>query len=448
MIGVSVPDTGPRRAEHHMNASTKRFRLSLLAAASACVLVTGCTGTTSSDDDGDGGDGDGAGTVKWLIEEPEDAEALQALKDHVAEDFTEESGITVEIDTLPFENMRTVLQTQLRSGEGPDVFNWGSGPSFGGALAEAGLLLDLTDAYETNGWEVFDFAKETVTVDGKIYGVPGELETIGVFYNKDMFSELGLEEPQSLADLEAAASAATDAGVVAMAAPDKEGWEGGHYVSMALGSEAGADEMRAIINGEQSWDSPSVVAAFELWKRFNDEGYLVESPTSVDYDTAIAQYWSGEAAMIPTGSWLVGELDDNAEFESGYIPFPSSDGQGTFTAGLGSGPFVSASTDDEEAAVEFVDFLASPEHGDWIVENLHTIPPIPIETEGLDVSPLFAQVLSTTAELAGTGEFGQNIDVAVSDAVNEAMYDGFQGILTGQMSPEEAAAGMADAAGS
>lgn len=432
-----------------MKSSPKRFSSSLAAAAAASLLIAGCTGGTSSDSsDGDEGDSTGPQTIKWLIEEPEDADALKALEQHIAENFTQDSDITVEIDTLPFENMRTVLQTQLRSGEGPDVFNWGSGPSFGGALAEAGLLLDLTDAYEENGWEVFDFAKETVTVDDKIYGVPGELETIGVFYNKDMFEDMGLEEPQTLADLEAAAAAAQDAGVVPMAAADQEGWEGGHYLSMALASEAGAEEMQAIISGEQSWDSPSVVSAFELWADFNDQGFLGESPTSVDYDTAIAQYWSGEAAMIPTGSWLVGEIDDNADFESGYIPFPSSGGPGTFTAGLGSGPFVSASTDNEEAAVEFVDFLASPEHGEWTVENLHSIPPIPIDTEGLDVSPLFAEVLQTTAELAGSGEFGQNIDVAVSDAVNEAMYDGFQGILTGQLSPDEAAARMADAAGS
>jgi raffinose/stachyose/melibiose transport system substrate-binding protein len=430
-----------------MYLPTSRLRLSLAAAVAGCIVTAGCTGTTSdSGGDGDSGDSGGPQTIKWLIEEPEDAEALQALKDHIAQDFTEKSDITVTIDTLPFENMRTVLQTQLRSGEGPDVFNWGSGPSFGGALAENGLLLDLTDAYEENGWEVFDFAKETVTLDDKVYGVPGEMETIGLFYNKDMFKELGLEEPQSLPDVEAAAASAVEAGFVGLAAPDQEGWEGGHYLSMALASTAGPDEMSAIINGEQPWDSSSVVSAFELWKNYNDEEYLTKSPTSVDYDTAIADFWSGQAAMLPTGSWLVGELDDNADFEVGYIPFPGPDGEGTFTAGLGSGPYVSATTDHEEAAIEFVDFLASQEHGAWTVENLHTIPPIPIDAEGLDVSPLFADVLATTAELAEDGSFGQNIDVAVSDAVNQAMYDGFQGVLTGQMTPEEAAAGMADAA--
>lgn len=424
-----------------MNSPISRPRL--CAAAAASLLLAGCTGTTSPDAQQDDS---GPQTIKWLIEEPEDAAALKALEDHVAENFTEESGVTVDIDTLPFDTMRTVLQTQLRSGDGPDVINWGSGPGFGGALADAGMLVDLSDAYEENGWEVYDFAKETVTTDDMVYGIPGELETIGVYYNKDMFAELGLEEPQDLEDLETAAAAATDAGMVGMSAPNKEGWEGGHYLSMALASEAGPEQMLSIIDGEESWDSPAVVSAFARWKGYNDAGYLSESPTSVDYDTGIAEFWSGDSLMLPTGSWLVGELDDNADFEVGYIPFPGPDDAGTFTAGLGSGPMISASSSHQDAAVAFLDFLASEEHGTWTVENLHTIPPFPVDSSDLDISALNAQVLDTTAELAESGSFGRNIDVLVSDAINQAMYDGMQGVLTGQMTPEEAAAGMADAA--
>jgi raffinose/stachyose/melibiose transport system substrate-binding protein len=142
----------------------------------------------------------------------------------------------------------------------------------------------------------------------------------------------------------------------------------------------------------------------------------------------------------------VGEIDDNTNFEVGYIPFPAPDGPGIFTGGLGSGPFVSAGTSKTEAAIEFLDFLASEEHGQWTVENLHTIPPMPIETEGLDVSPLFAQVLEDTATISEGGGFGYNIDVMVTDAVNEALYDGVQAVLTGQRTPEEVAADLQAAA--
>ena len=407
-------------------------------AAAACVLAAACTGTSAPEDDGGG---DSSQSLRYLIEQQEDANALEPLREHI-DQWSKESGIEVEIETLPLEAMRTVLQTQLRSGDGPDVFAWGSGPSFGGALAEAGLVKDLTAAYEENDWQVYDFAKEQVTVDGKVYGIPGEAETIGLFYNKEIFSDLGLEEPQSLADVEAASQAAREAGVTPMAVSDKEGWQGGHLLSMALSSAVGSDGMQALISGEKSWTSPEVVEALRLWQDFNKKGYLPESPTSVDYDTSTSSFYAGEAAMIPTGSWLVGELEENADFEVGYIPFPAPDGPGIFTGGLGSGPYVSATTDQEDASMEFMDFLASEEHAQWVVENLATIPPREVETEGLDVSPLFAQVLEDTAELAASGDFGINIDVLVSDAFNEAMYDGFQGVLTGQRTPQEVAAAL------
>ena len=409
-----------------------------LAVATTCLLATACTGGTSASGGGDEGDGK---TLRYLIEEPEDAEATQAFEDRLAE-FTEQSGIEVELTTLDFTTMRTVLQTQLRSGEGPDVFNWGSGPSFGGALAEAGFLYDLTEAYAEHDWQVYDFAKERVSAGDKIYGIPGEMETIGIFYNKEIFEQVGAQAPQNLADLRAASDRIRDAGIIPMAVGDKEGWEGGHLLSMALSSDIGSQGMEALFDGTKSWDSPEVVSALKLWQDFHAAKYLSESPTSVDYDTSTAQFFSGEAAMIPTGSWLVGEIDDSTDFEAGYIPFPASDGPGIFTGGLGSGPFVAAGTKNPEAAIELLDFLASEEHGKWTVENLHTIPPMPLDTADLEVSPLFAQVLEDIAGLENGGDFGHNIDVMVSDEFNEVMYDGIQGIFTGQSTPEEVAASL------
>ncbi|MEW1681721.1 extracellular solute-binding protein [Streptomyces sp. NPDC093594] len=406
--------------------------MKILAATAACLLATACTGGAPSSGDGD------SKTLKYLIEQPEDAKALKALEAHIAE-FEKTSGIDVEVSTLPWSNLRTVLQTQLRSGDGPDAFSYGSGPSFGGVLVKAGLVEDLTDMYEKYDWKVFDFAKERVTYNGKVYGIPGELETLGVFYNKKIFSDLGLEQPKNIADLKKSAQKLRAAGKVPLAVGDKEGWEGGHLLSMTLSSMVGGDGMEALFSGEKSWDSPEVVAALQLWADFNKAGYLPKSPTSVDYDTSTSMFFSGEAAMIPTGSWLVGEVDDNADFEVGYVPFPAPQGSGLFTGGLGSGPWISKTAGNKEAAEKFLDFLQSEEHGRWTVENLHTIPPRPMNTADLDVSPLLTQVLDDTAEVGKGGDFGYNIDVMVSDEFNEAMYDGVQAVLTGQQTAKEVA---------
>ncbi len=409
----------------------------ILAAGAACLLTTACTGGAPSS----AGDGDGT-TLRYLIEQLEDADALQRLEDHLAT-FTEESGIEVEVEQLDIDTMRTVLQTQLRSDEGPDVFGWGSGPGSGGALADAGLLYDLTDAYAENDWEVYDFAKERVTYDGKVYGIPGEMETVGLYYNTGVFEELGIEPPQTLDDLRQVSGAIRDAGLIPMAVGDQEGWPGSHLLSMALSSAVGADGMEALLSGEQSWESPEVVEALTFWQEANQNGWLPESPTSVDYDTMTSLYISGEAAMIPTGSWFINDLAVDADFESAYIPFPAPDGEGVFAGGLGSGPFVSANTGNPEGAIQLLDFLASEEHGQWTVENLQTIPPRPVDTAGLDVDPLLAQVLDQVSALSeGGGELGYNIDVLMPEAFNQAMFDGVQAVLTGQATPEEVAADL------
>ena len=414
----------------------------VLAAAAACLL-TACTGGTP---DSSGGGGDDDAPLRYLIEALEDADALSRFEDHLA-DFTEESGIEVEVEQLDLDTMRTVLQTQLRSEEGPDVFNWGSGPGIGGALAEAGLLYDLTEAYEENDWEVYDFAKERVTYDGKIYGIPGEMETVGLYYNVAVFDDLGIEPPTSLDELREVCEAIREGGLVPMAFGDQEGWEGSHLLSMALSSAIGAERMEALLAGEESWESPEVVDALTFWQEANENGWLPESPTSVDYDTMTSLYISGEAAMIPTGSWFVNDLAADADFESAYIPFPSPDGEGIFAAGLGSGPFVAANTGNPEGAIQLLDFLASEEHGQWTVENLQTIPTRPVDTEGLDVDPLLAQVLDQVSSLSEGGtELGYNIDVLMPETFNEAMFSSIQGVFTGQSTPEEAAAAMQAAA--
>ncbi len=416
----------------------------VLVSSVVCLLATACTGQTASSGDGggDGGGGGGGNTLRYLVEQLENADELSRLEDRLAA-FEESSGIDVEVEQLDIDTMRTVLQTQLRADDGPDVISWGSGPGSGQALAEAGLLYDLTDAYAENGWEVYDFAKERVTYDGRVYGIPGELETVGLYYNTQVLSDLGITPPRTLDELRAACQAVSAAGIVPMALGDQEGWPGSHLLSMALSSAVGPDGMQALLSGERSWESPEVVDALTFWKEANDNGWLGESPVSVDYDTMTAQYISGDAAMIPTGSWFVNDLALAADFESGYVPFPAPGGEGVFASGLGSGPFVAANTDDPEGAIAFLDFLVSEEHGRWTVENLQAIPARPVDTAGLDVDPLLAQVLEDVAALSeGGGRLGYNIDVLMPETFNEAMFDGVQAVLTGQSTPAEVAAAL------
>ena len=426
-----------------MTIKKRLASLSVAALVAGALALSACTGVTDPSAAPTAGQPEGKVSLRYLIEEPEDAAALKAIEEMIGK-FETDKGIDVKVESMPFDTMKTVLQTQLRSGDGPDVFKWGSGQGFGGSLAEADLLMDLTEAYSEYKWPVYDFAKEQVTFGGKIMGVPGTMETVGLFYNKDIFSRLGIAEPKTLADLKGAAETIkADGKLIPFALGDKEGWEGGHLLSIALSSEVGSEGIRKLVAGESSWDSPEVVKALRVWSDFNDAGYLPKSPTSLTYDAQNALFLSQKAAMVPTGSWFVDAIQNDAKFQAGYIPFPAEAGAGIFSAGLGSGPYVSKATKHQKEALEFVNFLSSQEVGRWTVQNLTEIPPYPVDTNGLEVSPMFQQVLADTAKMgSGGGDMGLNIDVLMSDTFNEAMTDGIQGLLTRQKTPEQVAAAM------
>ena len=435
---------------------TGRSRPLMVAIAASAILLGACTGvrstqvpaTGSASTQQPGSSGVAvtqepvSGELTYLVEAPEDPADLEPLREHLKDFETAYPGVTVKLEAIPLEQLRQTLQATLRGQNPPDVFAWGSGPAYAGALAEAGLLYDLTSAYEEHGWEVYEGAKQQVTFDGKIVGVPGEMETVGIYYNKQIFADNGIAEPQNLAELEAAAQKIKDAGLIPFAAADKEGWEASHWLSMALGSRIGSEGVTSLLEGETSWDNPDVVAALSVWDKWNDAGYLPPTPTGITYDNGNALFFSGEAAMVPTGSWLVNDIigAEEVDFEVGYIPFPSETDQGLWSIGLGSGPYISANSKNPDAAIAFVDWLLSPEHGRWVVENLLTIPPFPVDTEGLEVDPLFAEVLEDIGQLSGgDSDFGANIDVQSTDDFNEAMFDGLQSMLNGKVTPQELA---------
>lgn len=414
-----------------------------LATVTAVALaLTGCTGGAPGADQSSAPQETAAAQeIRYMIGQPEDPADLELVEADLKAFEAQNAGITVKLDVIPSENVRTIVQTQLRSGEGPDVFGYDTGPGFAGALAKAGLVYDLTDAYAEKGWPIYDFAKERVTFDGKIVGVPSDIEEVGIFYNKDLFEKLGISEPKSLDDLRGAAKKVADANLIPLAVSDKEGWQGGHLLSMVLSSDVGSKGMNDLLAGTVPWDSAPVKNALGVWDEFEAAGYLTPSPVAVTYDNANALFFSGKAAMNPTGSWLAQDLERNVKFDVGFIPFPSASGPGIFSGGLGSGTFVSASTKKAEASIKFLDYLMTPEHGRWQVEKRHTIPAFPVDTAGIKASPLFTQILNDAAKIAeGTGDFGYNIDVLTTDAFNNAMWKGVQGVLTAQTTPEKVAA--------
>jgi raffinose/stachyose/melibiose transport system substrate-binding protein len=341
-------------------------------------------------------------------------------------------------------NTSREIQIRLQSEDAPDVFTYDTGPGFGGVLADAGLLYPLEKAYEQKGWDIYDWAKQRATYNGTLYGVPDQVEEIVVFYNRDLV----FEEPKTVDDLRQIAEELIGRGKIPLAFGDQERWPAGHMFSIGASNVLGREGLDNILYGDGRWDIPEVVSAIELFfKNFVESGYYPQGVNAITYDEANTLFYSGEAAMLPTGTWLVSEIVQTVQdFEVDFFPFPAIEGSGISPpAGLGSGLFVAKEAENPEGAIKFIDYLQQEDTARLIIEKLNTIPAHPVDTKGLDVPELFKQVLGNLSKSPEVQAFGYNIDVLAPQNFNEVMFSGFQEVLDGSRSPEEQAAALQDA---
>jgi raffinose/stachyose/melibiose transport system substrate-binding protein len=333
------------------------------------------------------------------------------------------------------------MQTTLQSEDPPDGFSYDTGPGFGGVLADTGLLYPLEKAYRQRGWGIYEWAKQRATYNATLYGVPDQVEEIIVYCNKDLVPEA----PKTVDELRKIADDLKGQGKIPFAFGDTEPWPAGHLFSMEVSNLLGREGVENILYGDGRWDTTDVVTAIDLMFRdFVRSGYYPEGVNAVTYDEANALFYSGEAAMLPTGTWLVPEIVQAVQdFEVDFFPFPSVEGSSISPlAGVGGGWFVAKNARTPEGAIDFIDYLLEDSTARLAMERLSVVPAHPVDTGGLEVSELFKQVLDDLSKSPQAGAFGYNIDVLAPQNFNEVMYVGFQEVVSGARSPAQQAVAL------
>ncbi len=421
-----------------IRGTRRRAVLAALAAAAVAAIAVAGAGSSSAAPKAK----HATVTLHLLVGVSETAALEQKQKDEIKRFEQLNPDIKIDRESINNDALRSLLQTRLRSNSAPDLFGYDTGPGYGGVLAKAQLIKPLDSAYAAGKWNIFPWARARATYGGHVYAIPDQVEALGVFYNVDLFNKLHLQVPKTVAALEKLNDTLKSKGYIPMSFTDKDQWPAYHQFSMVTSNLLGRSGIENIIFGNGKWNSPKVVKGIDLFfHQFEDKGYFPPTPTAITYDDGNNLFIAGRSAMVPTGTWLIGELSEKAKFKVGFFPFPSIDGSGIAQpTGIGGGMFVSAKTQHWPEVQKYLNFLMSPAHAKFEIETINTLPAHPVQTAGLKVSPLYKQVIDLLlGPGAKTRQFGENIDVLTPQRFNTAMSTGFQDVLTGKKTAQQVA---------
>jgi len=302
-------------------------------------------------------------------------QAAEALVD----EFTEETGIEVEIDALQYLKLRDRQLLEMSKDEGEyDVVSWVV--MWKGEYVAKGLLTplsqlftnaslvdpdydidDIADAYLQNGGVVGGAKGYLPGKSGALYGIPFGAETSILAYRKDIFEEHGFEVPETYDELRALMPEIKEkAGIGAMTSRGQTGHQvtAGWLLHLApLGGRVFDDQWNPVLN-----DAAGVEAA-EVMREIVRTG-----PTGIPsygFSEAAAAFLQGDAAMY-LDTLKIAAMTRNPGLSTvdgkvGFALHPTGTRCGSETGGFAVG--IPANAPNKEAAFLFIQYITS-KHGD------------------------------------------------------------------------------------
>lgn len=389
-------------------------------------------------------------TINWWHIQTE-TEHRNLWEDLANQYMAEHPNVTIEITVMENENFKAKLTTVMQSGEVPDLFqSWGGGTM--NDQAEAGLLKDITEYLDKDGWgETFsEGALGVYAYQGKNYGVPRDMGMVGFWYNKDLFAQAGIDSPPATwTELLADIGKLKEAGITPIALGEGDKWPGAFYWEYLAVRIGGEDAFLAAASRDGSFADPAFVKAGEkLLELVAAEpfqlGFL--GATWADEATLMG---NGEAAMDLMGQWAPGSFRENSidgqglGDKTGWFKFPMvEDGAGHPDDALGGGNGFVVGKDAPEETVDFLKFISSVESQIAQAEIGLSVPVVKGAEVGL-TDPTLQLVQQGAAD---AGYFQLYYDQYLPPATGSVVNDAVQGLFAGTMTPEEAAQMIEDSA--
>ncbi|WP_461124116.1 sugar ABC transporter substrate-binding protein [Saccharothrix stipae] len=365
----------------------KGWRGLAVGAAALAVAVAGC-GTSS--DGGSGNSGEPKTLTVWLM----DGSAPTTLTDALNKEFQDaHPGVTVKYEIQKWNGIQEKLTTALTSNNPPDVIELGNTQTAKFAAEET--LLDLSaDVSGLNGDQWLGGLEDSLTWDGKQYGLPFYAANRTVIYRTDLFEAAGITAaPKSRDEWVTAieklkAANAADPDFQPLYLPGQS-W----YVLLSFIWDEGGDVAKS---QGSAWagalDTPQAKAGLEFYKKLVDTSGT-KAPKDADEATPqqMEVFGTGKVGMMIGLPWeLAGAVKANPDLKAktSAFPIPSKTSGKTAPVFLGgSNLAVPAGSKNADLAKEYLKLLSSKKYQDMLAEG-GAVPGTSTDTAKLATTPI------------------------------------------------------------
>jgi raffinose/stachyose/melibiose transport system substrate-binding protein len=430
MIAICPTMKSERLIMTQQRQASRRRALFAVPAIGVLVLA-GCSGPSGDGDDGGGGDGSSfslAYATSNTLESPFEALANAYMEAN--------PDITIELRPVPNDTYGDNIRTQLQAGNAPDIFQTEAGSGQTRSilpLAEAGFLEPLDEAstalIPTGGEALF-------VVDGETYGQPLVLAYSGIVFNQTAADATGITEfPKDMDGLLDMCATARDQGKSALllagtAAPNT-GMTAMNIAATRVYAE-NPDWNQDRLDGKTTFaDSDGWKDTLQAVVDLNDAECFQDGAAGAGFDALTNGLTSGSGlgffAPLAAATELFQAAADQEFVAQAFPPEDASD-----TAfGIASPTYslsLNAKSEQKEASLAFLDWVAAPEQAGLFAEISGGLPIT--GAEDLDLSE---GVYAPVEELIKNGDFTALPNQSwPNPAVYEALASGVQGLITGQ----------------
>lgn len=287
----------------------KKFFAILLAAV---MMVPGMMGAAMADD---------MVEITLMLGGMEDF-MMDAFQTYWVDPFEAEyPNIKIVLENVP--DIEQVTKTQMAAGGGPDMMEI-IGPSMAAEYSER--LYDLAPYVEKYGWKdiMFDWALGSCELDGTYYCVPTTSEGIILWYNEEIFEQLGLSIPTNRDEWEEVCQACIDNGYMALSYgtgsnPCGNDW----FLSVLFGNYCGNAYVKDILEGKAKFTDELAVEAIQYYNDMWQKGYITDRQSyAITPDDSLSLFLAGRSAMYCHTSYMISTIADSMEYRYNMAVYP------------------------------------------------------------------------------------------------------------------------------